>query len=784
LLFPRPIEDQGGMERLPLHGEEETYGTGEATRVHTKRKGSPSAKCLVASSAIIVAVLVGALHFVREEPSTSASSEPKPARAKHAAHHALAGAKATAHKISVRAQRKETAAPKSATASSLRAREGVHPGAGSATSLSAHELAQLPADVRVALNTSVDPCDNFYEFACGSWDSATTIPNWQSSWAKQWDGVTTDVETKAVKALEKDDGPAGKFYQSCMDTATVQKLGSKPLKPWLAAAELVKDHESLVKGLAAFALADMTAFFGWWVDADSQDSSLNSFFVAQGGITMPDRSYYLDRTPEMERHRKAYKKMVVNIMKLSGRSAAEALADAHNVMALETEMARAMKPDDEERDEHGRRISVADMSVLMPTVDWAQFLRLIGTPGVGTQQGGFLVVKNEAYLRAVDKIIKSADFAQIRSYLRWNAVYSFAPYLSYPFEDELVAYNNDLYGISVLPPRWRKCYFATGESMDMALSKLFVEHYFPDESRQKALEMLTEIRGHLNESIHTRSWMDGPTKVKAVAKLDNMFLEVGRPSKWPPSAFERYEQWGGIHAHRFFDNVVATNSYDVQKTMARLGKPIDRRRWGSSSCTDVNSYYSRKVNGIFIPAGILQAPFYSATQAVARNYGSVGCICGHEMTHGFDDIGREYDANGNRNGWWSQRVIGRFKERADCIQRLYSSFTEYGHHVNGKLTLGEAIADSGGLKFSWESFVGKTSVSPDLAQRKLFFIAMGQTWCEKQKKEGALAALLTDQHPPTKYRVLGTLSQFAPFAETFSCPAGSRMNPASKCDLW
>jgi len=284
-------------------------------------------------------------------------------------------------------------------------------------------------------------------------DSATTIPNWQSSWAKQWDGVTTDVETKAVKALEKDRGPAGKFYQSCMDTATVQTLGGAPLKPWLAAAERVKDHATLVKGLADFAIADMTAFFGWWVDADSEDSSLNSFFVAQGGITMPDRSYYLDQTPAMARHRKAFTTMVINIMQLSGRSQEDARADAGNVLALETEMARAMKPDDEERDEHGRRISVADMTKLMPSVDWANFLRLIGTPAVGTRQGGYLVVKNEAYLKAVDGILKSTDFAKIRSYLRWQAVYSFAPYLSYPFEDELVAYNNDLYGISVCPAR-------------------------------------------------------------------------------------------------------------------------------------------------------------------------------------------------------------------------------------------------------------------------------------------------------------------------------------------
>ena len=267
------------MERLPINDDGSGYGTGATgSRVHAKRKGALSAKCLLVSSAIVVVVLFGALHFMREAPASSPSSKPKTT---HARMHAVAVAHAAAKVANMApapAHTKPAAGAKSAkVVSSLRSREV----ATSASSLSANELAHLPADVRTALNTSVDPCDNFYEFACGGWDDSTKIPSWQSSWAKQWDGVTTDVETKAVKALEKDSGPAGKFYQSCMDTATVQKLGANPLKPWLASVEKIKDHPSLLRGLADFAIADMTAFFGWWVDADSEDSSLNSFFVAQ-----------------------------------------------------------------------------------------------------------------------------------------------------------------------------------------------------------------------------------------------------------------------------------------------------------------------------------------------------------------------------------------------------------------------------------------------------------------------------------------------------------------------
>lgn len=262
------------MERLPINDDGSGYGTGAVgSRVHAKRKGALSARCLLVTSAIVVAVLVGALHFMREAPASSPLSKPT-----HAKMHSVAVAHA-AHQAPT--PHKKPVGKVATGVSSLRSRTGSPVAAKSASSLSAHELAHLPADVRTALNTSVDPCDNFYEFACGGWDSATKIPSWQSSWAKQWDGVTTDVETKAVKALEKDSGPAGKFYQSCMDTATVQKLGAKPLKTWLASVEKIKDHASLLKGLADFAIADMTAFFGWWVDADSEDSSLNSFFVAQ-----------------------------------------------------------------------------------------------------------------------------------------------------------------------------------------------------------------------------------------------------------------------------------------------------------------------------------------------------------------------------------------------------------------------------------------------------------------------------------------------------------------------
>ena len=637
-----------------------------------------------------------------------------------------------------------------------------------------------------ALNTSMDPCEDFYEFSCGGWANATEIPSWQSGWAKQWDGVTTHVENLAIDLLKKDDGPAGKFYRSCMDTDTIQALGAKPLKPWLEAVDKIVDHDTLMQALVQYGIADINVFFSWWVDADSVDSGIYSFFIAQGGTAMPDQSYYTTDSAEMAGHRAAYKKLIKELMVLSGLSDEDAAADADNVMDLETALAKAMTPRDQQRDEHGKRTTLVELQSMAPSIDWPLFFAGIGAPRVGVagpNSGGFLNVKNAGWIKKLDVILSTIGMDKIRSYMRWQAVYNYAPFLDFHFEHKLLAYNNEVYGISVLPPRWRKCFFSTSGAMAMRISKLFDDNAFPEESRKGAQEMLREVRDQFNKSLSTMPWMDDVTRDRAQGKLAHMFLEVGRPTTWPEAAFETFVEFGGIREGAYFDNCVATNAWLVKSTVGRTNTKVERRRWGSStSATDVNAFYSRKVNGVFIPAGILQDPFFSETQAKARNYGSVGAICGHEMTHGFDDVGREYDKNGMRNDWWTSEVVENYKVRAQCISDLMSSYEFWGGHVNGKLVLGESIADSGGLKFSWDAFVA--SQKPELKDKQTFFLALGQTWCSKERRKGARASLLTDPHPPNKFRVIGALSQFEPFAEAFSCPVGSPMNPEKKCSLW
>eukprot|EP00960_Hanusia_phi_P036429 752306-Hanusia_phi.AAC.1 len=372
----------------------------------------------------------------------------------------------------------------------------------------------FPQDVVDSLDTRVDPCSDFYEFACGGWVNNATIPSYQPAWAKQWDGVTKHVEAMTVGLLKEDPGVSGKFFRSCMDTATIQKLGASPLEPWLKIVDGIVNNATLHDALIKFAVSDLNLFWSWWIDSDSEDSSINSFFLAQGGITMPDRDYYLKDSEGMAKHRKAYLDLAVTLFGLAGSSESRAKELAADMMEVETALAAAMTPRDLERNEHGRRYTVDELLRLAPGIDWSGWFDGIGVGGVGSMPVGYLVVKNEKFLSALSGIMVSMGLEKLKSYMRWQLVYSYSPFLSIEFEDALLQYNKDLYGISVLPPRHKKCFFSTNGAMDMHVSKLFVETYFPERSRDDALEMLHEIRDRFNASLSRKDWMDPITRQK------------------------------------------------------------------------------------------------------------------------------------------------------------------------------------------------------------------------------------------------------------------------------
>jgi len=380
-----------------------------------------------------------------------------------------------------------------------------------------------------------------------------------------------------------------------------------------------------------------------------------------------------------------------------------------------------------------------------------------------------------------DGVFDEADAEVIKSYLRYTLVSSYATYLPpQEFAEVLKPLFTDLYGIKERPVRWKKCYHSTNSVMAGHVSQLYVERFFPDANRKSALRMLGEIRDQFKEDLKTVPWMDADTRPKAVEKLDEMVFEVGYPTEWP-----EWCQMDGLREDSFFANYQKTELCRAEKHRKKLYEKVKRREWQYAGSTDVNAYYSQKVNGLFIPAAVLDKPFFSPEYDEARNYGSIGAVLGHEMTHGFDDQGRKFNELGKRSEWWDKRTVDGFKQKAQCISDQFSSYTIHGDKkVSGELTLGEDIADSGGLKMAHHAWQQAAQQPPSPEEEQLFFLSFAQTWCGVERKQAEETELF-DNHAPRKWRVMGTLSNSKGFQKAFQCPAGSIMNRgADQCELW
>jgi len=678
--------------------------------------------------------------------------------------------------------------------------------------------AALPASMLEAMDTSIDPCEDFYTYSCGKWDAAATIPDDKTSWLRSWDIPSERIETEMKLAMEEDKGIVGTFYQSCMNEVAIDKLGNEPLQPMLKKVEEVKDMKSLTNMLVWMGNRDNGALFGWGVSPDSENPESRAFYMSPGGMTLPDQSYYLENAPEMKEHRAIEKGIIEKLLVNAGVSEEQARKDALNCLAIETRTAEITMKREEARGAVGKRITRKQLKETVPLFHWDTFFEGIGMHDVGLEGGPQLIMRDDKFFDKFDNILTNpnpayaklsslvgsdaewevagldyepaekadgvfdeADAEVIKSYLRYTLVSSYATYLApTEFAEVLKPLFTDLYGIKERPVRWKKCYHSTNSVMAGHVSKLYVQKFFPDENRQTALRMLGEIRDQFKADLKDVPWMDDSTRPKAVQKLDDMVFEVGYPTEWP-----EWCEMDGLRTDSFMANYQKTEECRAAKQRKKLYEKVKRREWQYAGSTDVNAYYSQKVNGLFIPAAVLDKPFFSPDFDEARNYGSIGAVLGHEMTHGFDDQGRKFDNTGKRSEWWDTNTVDGFTKKAQCISDQFSGYTIHGDKkVSGELTLGEDIADSGGLKMAHHAWQKAAVRERSAEEERLFFLSFAQTWCGVERKK-AEETQLFDSHAPRRWRVMGTLSNSEGFQKAFQCPNGSVMNRGSdRCQLW
>jgi len=633
----------------------------------------------------------------------------------------------------------------------------------------------IPSDMQSSMDTSVDPCDDFYKFACGGFMDNTGIKPDQVEWAKAWDGVESRISKELRSAVEKDTGKAGTFYRACMDTKTIESLGARPLKPYLDVIDGINTHDDLIATIAMLQKISVAVYFDWQVMADPTDPTRYVFAILDSGLTLPDAKMYTDPSPEYEKIRSQYKKVVERVLQLTGLNPVQAKAAAADALSVETAIAKHTLPDELLRTAKAKHYNMADLNKLAPNLGFPVIMKLMGGPHIGKTTDNILC-KDSQFLEGLSSIMSSPTFWAHKAYLRFKVAYGLGSDLSSEFLKQGLEVGHILTGVRHETPRWRKCYDSTKSNLPDEVAKIFVKNYLPKQNIDAAEEMLQSIRLQFKKVMADEDWMEPATRKLAVQKLDNMFIQVGH-GKWQDYDFK-------IAEHSFLNNTNNAKRWIIKRAIERLAKPVDRERWGSMDPTQVDGSYARQVNGVFVPGGLLQEPFFSSSYPDARNYGSVGCVLAHEFTHGFDDVGRRYDMNGRMHNWWSSKDVVAFKYRAKCLSDLYSQYEVDGKHVDGKLTLAENIADNGGVKLSYMSFLEQAKDKEEAitdSDKQLFFLSWGQTWCSVQRKRTARLALENDPHSPDKWRVNGPLSQYQEFADAFQCPDRTRMNPSVRC---
>jgi endothelin-converting enzyme/putative endopeptidase len=634
----------------------------------------------------------------------------------------------------------------------------------------------------VLFNKSVDACTDFYQFACGGWLAADR-PRWGrfDELAEKNDVVLRRVLDAAAAGRDPAAKKIGDYYATCMDEQAIERSGATPLAPDLKNIAALTGANRLPELVAELHKIGVGAFFSFGSEPDMKNASIVIAGADQGGMGLPDRDYYFRDDARSVDIRKQYVDHIAKMLTLAGVPAAAASKDAQAVMRLETALAKAALDRVARRDPEKiyHRLAPAELQALTPNFDWSRYFRGIGGPPITA-----INVAEPDFFKAFNQVITATPIDELRAYLRWQLVHANAFLLSKPFVDENFRfYSATLQGVEEQRPRWKRCVSYVDSDLGEALGQSFVKETFGPQAKADMLKMVADVENALERDVNTLDWMTDATKKQALDKLRATANKIGYPDQWRDYSALTIERGDAVgNSHR-------ANTFEFHRELNKIGKPVDKSEWSMTPPT-VNAYYNPLENNINFPAGILQPPFYGADRDAALNYGGAGAVIGHELTHGFDDQGRQFDAKGNLRDWWTADDAVAYKQRSSCLADEYSGFTAIDDvKLNGKLTLGENTADNGGLRLALMAYLAsdaaKTAKTIDgFTPEQRVFLGWAGVWCENRRPEYERLQAQTNPHSPGRYRVNGVVSNMPEFQKAFSCKPDSPMVSKNACRVW